>query len=202
MTDIKPGYLRVTEILSAFSGLNKIDPETLRNASLRGNCVHMAIDSIVAHYGRFGLEERVLEYSGECRYEKELSLVNNMVDSFEKWAEGKKFLPKPMRLYDDDLKITGEFDMIEVKDGFHTLVDFKTPMTESKTWCLQASAYWILAAANGIKIDRIEFVKLCRKGNAPRSFFYSPNPELFKAVLETYKYFELDGVKDLEIDFI
>lgn len=211
MTDIiKPGYLRVTTLLSAFSGLDRIDPFVLKRASCRGTVVHQAIDSIIAFHGLLGLEEQVREYT-KCpdlmkwhdEYEKELAMVHGFIESFRKWSQGKKFLPKPTRLYDDYNMITGEFDVLyKDQDGLLTLVDFKTPASESKTWMLQGTGYDILSLHNGVKIDKIEFVKLCRKGNPPKSYFYERNVDLFLSVLETYRYFKLEGCQDIEIDYI
>jgi hypothetical protein len=209
MSEIKEGYLRVSQVLSAFSGLDKINKDVLQNAANRGTCVHSAIDSIIAGFGILGIEDEVRAYSycenaieWHDKFVKELDIVMNLIKSFEIWNKEKGPFKKPERLYDDELKITGEFDLIEDDRGVLTLIDFKTPVAESKTWKLQASGYHILGMSNGIEFDILEFVKLCRKGNKPKSFFYDPNPELFKSVLETYRYFELEGCKDIELDYL
>jgi hypothetical protein len=209
---IKPGYLRVSQVLSAFSGLDKIDPVVLKNAADRGSVVHAAIDSIIAHHGILDLEDQVREYT-KCesliewhdKFVKELALVQNMIESFKIYAKDKKFFAKVDRFYDDELMITGECDTFYQVDKQIFLVDFKTPISESKTWMLQGSAYHYLALRNRINFPdngKIEFVKLCRKGNAPKSYFYEPRFDLFKATLETYRYFKLEGCQDQEIDYL
>ena len=47
----KPGYTRVTEILSAFSGLNNVPKDILENAGRRGTKVHDICEAIVSGLG-------------------------------------------------------------------------------------------------------------------------------------------------------
>ncbi len=86
-----------------------------------------------------------------------------MFVSFEKWAEGRIFWPKPSRLYCDDFMITGEMDQLEKVSDFECdLTDFKCSWEESPTWILQGSGYERLLYINGYTVRNINFVKLSK----------------------------------------
>ncbi len=205
-------YDRVTNVLGKFSGLDKINPEVLKNAADRGTVTHLACDALVDGKDAYDIwdivTKEVKKYcveKSDDHFQKELKLINNMINSFRGWAYlyGKRFQPKPERFYCDDLMITGECDLIYLDENNElTLVDIKTPVTESKTWMLQASAYDYLARKQGINLKHLVFLQLSRKGEEPKEFRYVENFNLFKHVLETYRYFQHDNEKDLECDFI
>jgi hypothetical protein len=197
--DIKPGYTRVSTILSPFSGLNSIDKKVLKNAADRGTITHLAIDDII----NFRLSDipSEIERCNMVDFDYELELINNMIESFNIWAVGKKFLANVPRLYDDEFMMTGEIDILYQSDNGPVLVDFKTSASESKTWPMQGTAY-----AHMLKKDHeiagIEFVKLNRKGGAPANYFYKYDMETFKSVFETYNYFYKDYKPQVELDYI
>jgi hypothetical protein len=185
-SEIKPGYLRVTQLLSLFSGLNKINPEVLRNAADRGTLVHTIIEGIEEGFGKEDVPE----------------IAQGYIESYEKWATGKDFLLAPKRLYDDELMITGLVDSI-YKEGDHlVLVDYKTPARESKTWAMQASAYSFMCKKNGYNISRIEFVKLDKTGKEPKIYAYMEDMQMFHKALECYRYFFTDKNEEIELDYI
>ncbi len=137
-------------------------------------------------------------------FDKEKILVKNMVDCFERWAEGKKFQPKPERFFCDDLMLTGELDLIYINENQElTLIDIKTPASESKTWLLQASAYSYLAKRCGYNLQRLEFLQLPRtkKGDA-RVYNYQEDFPLFRSHLDAYRYSFKDQKLELNIDYI
>lgn len=185
-SEIKSGYFRVTEVLSIFSGLNKINPDVLRNAADRGTLVHKIIESIEEGFGKEDVPDIAIGY----------------IYSYEKWATGKDFLLAPKRFYDDELMITGLVDSI-YKDGEHlVLVDYKTPVRESKTWAMQASAYSFMCKKNGYNISRIEFVKLDKTGKEPKIYTYVEDMQMFHKILECYRYFFKGNEEEIELDFI
>lgn len=170
---IKEGYLRVTEILSPFSGLSNVPEHILENAKERGTAVHQAISAIENGIGQDGHNDSIAGY----------------LSSYNQWACGKVFMQVPDRFYDDSLMITGEIDaMYETEDGI-IIVDYKTPMKESKTWPLQATAYSYLARQNGYYVLGVQFVKLDASGKEPIIYEYKENMDLFLSILETYRYF-------------
>ncbi len=166
-----PKFDRVTDILAQFSGLNKIDAEILKNAAKRGSLVHDAADCIIAG---LPFDDEAEEHIG-------------YLESFKMWMEDKNFLDKPGRFFDEELLITGECDGIYEKDGQITLFDLKTPIREGSTWKLQGSAYAYLAKKRGYKIDKVEFVKLDKKGANPRIYEYEDHFDEFLILLKVYR---------------
>lgn len=183
---IKEGYTRVSAVLSPFAGYGNIDKAVLENAAYRGTCVHESIDAIIE-----GFEPDPLENGWEL-----------YVDSFRKWNVGKRYIAKPNRFYDDEFMITGECDAIyKQDDGTLVLVDFKTSACVSKTWALQGAAYKHMSCiCNGFELDKIEFVKLCKKGGEPKIFtYYGGEWELFVTCLRIYReFFENQKFVDIE----
>lgn len=200
-------YTRVTEVLSPFSGLNVISKEILENASARGTVVHKLCDYIALGVGVFedDINSLIKRYSRNAEhFDKEKILVKNMVDCFERWAQGKKFQTKPERFFCDDLMLTGELDLIYINENQQlTLLDIKTPASESKTWLLQASAYSYLAKLCGYNLQNLEFLQLSRKENKEATTYtYVENFSLFKSHLDAYRYSFKDQKLELNIDYI
>lgn len=186
-------YVRVTEVLYPFSGLMKIDPAILKNAADRGTLVHQICDALI--WGIPIPQEIQEQISGN-------ELIAWYTESFNKWYTDKQFFEKPERFYCDKYMITGECDGIYQDGDALVLVDFKTPIKESHTWKLQASAYYYLAKKKGYDIKRIEFVKLSREGKEPTVFVYEPDFDMFLHHLEAYRY-SFHKIKQPEdLDFI
>ncbi len=183
---IKPGYLRVTQVLSIFSGLHKIDAFVLQNASERGTLVHEIIEAINLGFGKEDVPSHVEGY----------------INSFELWSDGKVFLPKPKRMYCDQFMITGEPDDIYLEGEDLILVDYKTPAKESKTWAMQASAYSFMCKKNGYKIKRVEFVKLDKTGKSPKVYLYLEDMDMFLKILDCHRYFFKDKNEELDLDYL
>jgi hypothetical protein len=206
--EIKSGYTRVSTILSPFSGIDKIDPVVLHNAANRGTVVHKAIDKLIKGANsfdvQFDIEIWVKEYAvGTDHFVKEYDLIDNMITSYLIWAADKELHPSPGRMYSEAFQITGEIDCFYFnKHNEIVLVDFKTPVSESKTWRLQGSAYWYMFVHGDRDADIVEFVKLDRKGKEPKSIVYQPDFQLFESVLNTYNYFYKDYKPDVELDYI
>jgi len=183
-------YTRVTDVLSPFSGLKNIDPAILKNAGERGTLVHKLIDSEI-----MGMDGPIPEH------------VRGYMNSYYQWNVGQKFMDKPPRFFDDDLMLTGEIDALYVNDdGGLTLVDFKTPANQSKTWALQGSAYCFLARCAGFDITEIEFVKLSKTGGKPKSYFYykdfKKNWKTFQGCLDAYRHFYADSEEESYLDYL
>lgn len=171
-------YHRVTEILRPFSGIDSIPIDVLMRAADRGTQVHLIVDAIIEGLGSPAIPEELEGY----------------IDSFNAWNEGKKYIAKPERFFDDDLMITGECDAVIEEDGLNVLIDFKTPAKESHSWCLQGNAYAMLAKKCGHQIDKIKFVKLDKFGQPPCVYEYLITDfaaNLFLSCVKVYEYFEL-----------
>jgi PD-(D/E)XK nuclease superfamily protein len=199
------GYTRVTDILYSFSGLREIDTDVLNNAASRGSVVHALIDADIMGVN-VSMEELLADYATDEDHEaKEHCLLRGYMDSYFIWKDSKTKFVKPDRFFCKELKLTGECDLL-IPDGkgSYTLIDFKTPASESKTWALQGSAYAYLAAKNLYPINKIEFVRLSRTGKAPKIHNYDYNFDLFKACYDVYHHFykkNADGEADV-LDYL
>lgn len=189
MNEILEGYTRVTDVLNPFSGLDKVPKHILSMASERGTYVHQKIASINLNLGFYEPENIPDEW-------------NLFVESFKIWASGRKFIKYNPRFYCDTYKITGiTDDFYEEGDGL-VLVDYKTPLNESKTWSLQGSAYSYLARMHGFNVKRIEFVKLSKHGSEPEVFKYQQNFHLFLSYLDVYRHSYVNRKEICELEFL
>lgn len=195
-------YTRVTEVLYPFSNLGKIDPTVVKKAADRGTVVHMLCDGIISGVGAFEAKSLLNYCSGEEDREQEKFKIDGFMKSFMQWQEDKSFLEKPERFHCDKYMITGECDAIYQDDDGLVLVDFKCPVSESKTWALQGSAYSYLAKVAGHPISRIEFIKLDRTGKRPKVFVYKEDFGMFLKCLELYRHFFKSGDEPNVLDYL
>jgi hypothetical protein len=149
MIDIRATYPRVREIISKQNNeFRAIDVDVLANACLRGERIHAYC---TAWCKNLFLDEIEPEYQP-------------YFDSFVAWAElnVEEILHSTVRLYDDKLRFTGEFDMIvKMKESKKiSLIDIKTSACKSKSWPLQLAAYGHLCKENGYEFDTIMNVHL------------------------------------------
>ncbi len=179
-------YDRVTTVLNPFSGYSKIHPGILDNAKIRGTKVHQFCDAIIKNVSILGMEEQYKGY----------------VESFKWWAEPKKIISQPGRLYCDRYMITGEIDLLlDTREGL-VLVDLKTPAKEGKTWNLQGSAYSYLCKKNDFDVSKILFVKLAKNGDYPKVYEYIENMPKFVKCLEIYREFFKNDSDIVDEDFL
>ncbi len=167
------GYTRISTVLSPFSGMGAIPPAILKAACDRGDAVHKAINGILEGFGE---PDKDFEHMG-------------YVDSFRKWWNNQPVYKTEDRLFDHDLKLTGQYDLIYQDKADLVLVDFKTSAKEGKTWALQGSAYDHLIRLTGLQISRIEFVQVMKDGSSPEIFVYKPDWTMFLKVFEVYQMF-------------
>jgi hypothetical protein len=74
-----------------------------------------------------------------------------------------------------------------------TVIDYKTPITASKTWLLQIAAYAHLARTNGYDVKRGLAVRLKKTGGSPISTEIDIDGEPWMAFLNAlgaYRYFK------------
>lgn len=182
-------YTRVTTVLAPFSGLNMINRSVLTNACVRGTEVHKLCDAVIEGF----IIPEIPEIPDDWRA---------YLNSFLLFEQGKKFMRKPPRLFCDKYMITGEIDGLYKDGGEIVLFDLKTPLRESKTWCLQLSAYWHLCKVNDIKIDRIIAVKLDKNGKPPKIFDYKIDFEAYVECLNVYNRFFKNKETYEELDLL
>lgn len=172
--DERINYRRVTQILYPFSGLEKLDQDVVARAAERGTKVHQICEAIMGDLGEIGVDEETRPY----------------VESFKKWWEiGWSVVAMEKRFWDDELRLTGQLDLIIHTDQGLAIVDIKTSYKPSKTWKLQGSAYAYLARKAGYDVKRLYFLHLDRKGRMPKLIEYEIDEGFFLRVLEVYQYF-------------
>lgn len=149
LTEKRALYPRVTEIIGKQNAdeMRAIPIENLIAAGERGAKIHAYCTAWVNHLWTPDISAEHQPY----------------VDAFIAWTteniRAYSFTSK--RLYDDELKFSGEYDLIGIdKEGKRVLIDIKTSCTKSKTWALQLAAYKHLCQLNGYEIDRVCVVHL------------------------------------------
>jgi hypothetical protein len=145
-------YPRVSEIISKqnYNELRTIPLDTLLRASIRGTAVHKYCTIFLK---KLFMPEIEAEYQ-------------IYVDAFIGWAEQNvvEVINTSQRLYDDELRFSGEFDAIVVlKDKSTCLIDIKTSAAQSKSWDLQVAAYNHLCKKYGYQITKVMNVHLKKK---------------------------------------
>jgi hypothetical protein len=170
----RENYLRVTQVLYPFSGLQNLDQDIIMHAAERGSKVHKICEGIVAGLGEIGVEDETWGY----------------VESFKLWWNlGVHVIEVEKRFWDDDLQVTGQIDfIINTPEGL-AIVDIKTSSRPSKTWPVQGAAYAYLAKRAGYDIKKIFFLHLNKHGKEPKLYEYAIDDEFFLSVLRTFKHF-------------
>lgn len=170
----RESYLRVTNILYPFSGLDKVDTEIVANAAKRGSLVHKICEGIVTGLGEFGITEETKGY----------------VESFKSWwGQGHEVIACEERFYDDENQFTGQVDSILKKGNELFVVDYKTSSKPSKTWPAQGSAYGYLARKAGFDVKKTLFIHLNKHGNDAKIYEYPIDESLFFACFRVFKHF-------------
>lgn len=170
----RENYTRVSHVLYPFSGLQHINADVVAHAADRGTRVHRICEGIIMGLGELGVDEETQPY----------------VESFKKWWEtGIEVIELEKRFYDDDLKLTGQVDLIINTPSGMAIVDLKTSSKPSKTWPVQGAAYAYLAKKAGYDIKFINFVHLSKSGKFPKLYNYPIDDSFFLAIYRTYKHF-------------
>ena len=171
------GISSVTEILAPWADFSHIDPAVLAHAAERGTKLH---DYVAAHL----LGEWIPRVEAE---------VVPYFDSFKRWADMVEDVVSVEREYVCDcFGYLGHVDaVLRLKgDSGLTLIDWKSPILESKTWPLQiAGGYWHLVEKHSVPPLPVELQRCgaiqCRKdGKVARMREYTGNvPNATRAFL-------------------
>lgn len=200
LTTDRMNYPRMSEVIHAYTrgAYESVPMEVLVHAQERGTKVH--------GYAAASLKGLFLpEIDDEC---------GAYLESFLEWKEAARPKPKIIeeRFYDDDLKFSGQADLIcTVGNGKDlVLVDLKTSANPSKAWPIQLAAYKHLAEVNGLNIQRALVVqpKVTKKKDAHGKIVFVPGKpkvyefddldaywEVFSSALICYNYFLRKDVK-------
>ena len=179
-------YLRVTECIKPFSGIEFVPDKYLIPAGTFGSQCHFHIQNLLT-----GFETKI----EDDRIEPVLnSFAKFWKDSLHAFEDSKIVIEK--RLYCDKYQITGCIDCVIVTDKKTYIFDWKTSKKIHKeTWSLQAACYRYLLEVNGYtNITDPVFVKLDRDGKDPTLFKcdnYEEDLERFFNCLDLYKYFNM-----------
>lgn len=179
-------YLRVTEVLRPFSGVELVPKHILDNAADRGTMVHKYIEGILTGFVFHVEHDKVTPYLQSFR-----RFWDQSKHTFER---GKMTLEK--RLYCDEWKITGQSDCIVETDGRTYVIDWKSAKKEHKSWRLQGACYRYLLEVNDYESpESVLFVKLDSNGGPPLLYkyedTYAEDLEMFFNCLEVYKWFDM-----------
>lgn len=187
--EIKPGYVRVSDVASAYANHHKVPKNVLDYAADRGTQVHKIIDYIM---NDIPVPEDMYMFSGKS--------IKGYVDSWEKYRNKMcygKLLHQEERFDDDILKLTGKPDLVVQGIDRNYIVDWKCTKAAGKHWELQASGYGFLLFKY---TPAIVFVRLCQDGEYPEVIEYEPNYELFMKAYELYKRYFEDKTCNLEME--
>lgn len=190
MSEIKPGYTRISTIASAFAGYGGIAKHVLDRAGARGSCVHSIIEDLMND----------IVVSPE-RYD---FMGDSLKGYLESWSQffspylGSKIILQEERIDDEATMLTGEPDLIIEHNGKVKLIDWKCSYAVGKHWRLQGSGYHYLASTAKIRVDEIYFVKLDKNGKPPIVTQYVPSWEQFFSALDLYKEYLKDVKCNLE----
>jgi len=170
----RENYLRVTHVLSPFSGLDHVDPDILAHAADRGTKVHKICEAIASGLGEIGVDDETWGY----------------VESFKQgWALGINVVSMEERFWDDEICLTGQVDFIIQTQHGLAIVDLKTSSKPSKTWAAQGSAYAYLAKKSGYDIKKVYFIHLNKHGKAPKIIEYIVDDSFFLAIFRVFQHF-------------
>lgn len=181
MEIIKPGYTRVTEILSPYNDFSRVPPQILKNKQVIGQLTHDFCEAYVLDLLIEPIPEEIKFY----------------FDCFKNWFDFTvdKVINAEERLYSQQYYITGKYDaLVRLRGSKETvLLDYKTCFATSKTWQLQTAAYDILLQEDrGLKVDRRCALKLDGKGASLKLIEYTDHQgdrEMFLNVLRSYRFF-------------
>lgn len=192
MEEIKPNYRRVTEILSPFTGIEFVPEDILKKAADRGTNVHTYIEMYLN-----GVEWDVSLLPWD---------IQPYYKSFLLWKDSNPLINMDInnktlekRFYCDELKITGQVDLMIRTDDMTVLFDWKTSSKPSISWELQGAAYKYLAMKNNeFRPTDVIFVHLQKDGSCavPHCYYeYAKNIHIFKKCCELYEYFKMDKTR-------
>jgi len=196
---IKPGYMRVSDILGRLRDKSSINPEVLSTKGKIGTEVHRKINE--EKTGDIPVLERSFEDWPEFdRYGQVTRWSKRGFGYFVSFCEWDKvyqpvYSLMEQRLYDDEFMITGQIDSVaklKNKDELY-LIDYKCSHTaDLEIWNMQAHFYYYLLQKNGIDVaDNFIWIQLKKDGKIPStySFVYDENV-IARCFEEAERYFE------------
>lgn len=187
MQKIRPGYTRVSEVLSQWGMYSMIDKEVLEKKKELGLKVHSLIDS----------------YLNMVPFIDPQPEEEGYFNSFLKWFDrcNPSVLCTENRFYSETLMVTGCVDAIFTMpwEERPIIVDWKTSSQPNHiNWKLQSTFYMMLAKEDGSFpiADRALFIQLDKNGENPRIHEYEYKKNVVESclsALNTYRYLKSEG---------
>lgn len=169
--------ISVTQALSPFNDFSMIHPDVLAHAAARGTLVHNALHAYVKKlWLRYPATQETIGYikSGQ-------SWINKYV---------REIIVAEHEIINETHRIVGHIDLICILTDYSVVVvDWKTPITEGKTWRLQLAGYlWL---AQEYQPSRAMALQLFKDGRMARAIDYQSDPrdlQCFLAAAGVYHY--------------
>lgn len=178
-------YLRITELIMPFSGVEFVPEQYLIPAAERGTLVHEQIENYLSPLG-------IVE-----QYEHIDGYMKSFYDFWESWT-GKDIIAMEERLFCDEKMITGKFDLLCRSGDSFCILDWKTSSKpQKKSWRLQAAGYRYLASSK-YDVDQVIFVNLKKNGSTAGIYSfdsYEEDLETLWKCLDLYRYFEMNTTR-------
>jgi hypothetical protein len=187
MDVIRPGYLRISEVLSRLRDRTNINPLVLKDKQDIGtevhNNIHMDALGVPPEFRMFAVRNPMTGYVNR-KEERGEAYFN----SYMHWKKenNPRYDIMEQRLYCDDIMITGQIDALMVKGTRLCLIDFKCSHTADKEiWEMQGHFYLYLLNKNGIETDiNFYFLKLDKKGEKPTVYNFTYTDEVLSRCIE------------------
>lgn len=178
-------YARVTDILGSYHVYKDILPDVLERKAKLGQNVHQAIDDYLQ--GKIPMLNK-----------KEQPYFT----SFRLWKEALKpdYIHREKRLYDNELRITGQVDAAMMIQGekFPMIVDYKCVDKKMITWRYQGHFYHLLATRNGYRTgNRFMFVFLQKDGSIAKTLSFITHDIITENCIQMARKFWKDIDKNL-----
>lgn len=161
-------YARVSDILATYFPYSKYvqDSGKLGPKAQIGTNVHQAINDHMTGKMFYVTKEEAPFFQ-----------------SFLKWKEYIKpdHLHPEMRIYDKDLRLTGQIDLLVFYPGtkLPILTDFKCIHGKQDKWEYQAHFYQMLLKRAKYRVaERMVFLRLSHEGKLPKAFNFNYNPKI------------------------
>lgn len=172
----------VTQILIPWSDFSKVPQHTLDEAIRRGLAVHRSCAAYASNLWSPPLEEQHQGY----------------FESFKKWfgSTVEEVIAVEPELVHPVYQYVGHPDLIARLKGdkCFTLVDYKTPAAQQKSWKVQLAAYVELGSQTEYKPERTIALRLNKEGKMPIINEYTgtlaADFSIFLACLQAYKFFK------------
>lgn len=176
----KSNYVRVTEVLDPYTDFSMVPEHVLSRATERGRKVHAICAGILQDLWIPKIEP---EYAG-------------YIASFQTWREQfvEEVIYVEHELVDPTYGFKGHIDFYgKLRKLGYALVDWKTPLSLSKAWCLQMTGYERLLHVNRKKIDVVASLQLNPDGGIPKMIRYEMTAldfNIFLGLLNAHNFFK------------